>query len=235
MHDCNLVSSVGGLLGSQRAYMFLRLCCWCRCLKVSNNAELKQKFDNHKSHFVVGSQITIPAFMSVSLDGTVADDFGDHVLFNFTRVRGVNIHELSAHPKEAQVCVPPPSLYRIIAVAKIRGSVIVTLERIDPPLSYLAAAAPQAKAAAGGGAAAQVWSSCTRFTLTLIALFCPKTKNHPAPNQTQCMLYQTNNLTQISPNCFSLFVLFLPSLNSMFTMSPLLPGPCPCLSGSDWN
>jgi hypothetical protein len=185
--------------------VFLRSCCWSRCLKVSNNAELKQKFDNHKSHFVVGSLITIPAFMSVSLDGTVADDFGDHVLFNFTRVHGVNIRELSAYPKEAEVCVPPPSLYRIIAVAKVRGSVIVTLEHIDSPLSYLAAAAPQAKAAAKGGVAAQVWSSCTRFTLTFIVLFYPK-KNHPQPQPNPVhaypsyIVYQTQNLTQISPH-----------------------------------
>jgi hypothetical protein len=98
--------------------------------------------------------MTIPAFMSVSLDDAVADDLSDHVLFIFTRVRGANISELSAFPKEAAVCVPPPSVYRIIAVAKFRCSVIVTLERLDSPLSYLAAPAPQAKAAAVGGAAA---------------------------------------------------------------------------------
>ena len=49
----------------------------------------------------MGSLITFAAFTSVSLDDKVANGFGDHVLFNFTRVRGVRIRALSAVPQEA--------------------------------------------------------------------------------------------------------------------------------------
>ena len=82
--------------------------------------------------------MTFPAFTSVSLDDKVADRFGDYVLFQFTRVRGVRIRALSALPDEAEVLVPPPSVYKIVAVAVFRGNLVVTLERVDCPLTYLA-------------------------------------------------------------------------------------------------
>ena len=56
----------------------------------------------------MGSLMTFPAFTSVSLDDKVANGFGDHVLFQFTRVRGVRIRALSQLPEEAEVLVPPP-------------------------------------------------------------------------------------------------------------------------------
>jgi hypothetical protein len=68
---------------------------------------VRRKFDDHKSIFPVGSLLTFAAFTSVSLDDKVADGFGDRVLFNFTRVRGVRIRSLSAEPQEAEVLVPP--------------------------------------------------------------------------------------------------------------------------------
>ena len=77
----------------------------------------------------MGSLITFAAFTSVSLDDKVANGFGDHVLFNFTRVRGVRIRALSAVPQEAEVLVPPPSVFRIMTVAMFHGSLVVTLER----------------------------------------------------------------------------------------------------------
>ena len=83
--------------------------------------------------------MTLPAFTSVSLDDKVADGFGDHLLFPFTRVRGVRIRSLSAVPKEAEVLAPPPSVHRIVAVAMFHGSLVVTLESVHllglPPLS----------------------------------------------------------------------------------------------------
>ena len=109
-----------------------------RGLKIAHNAELRQKFNDHKSGFPVGSLITFAAFTSVSLDDKVANGFGDHVLFNFTRVRGVRIRALSAVPQEAEVLVPPPSVFRIIAAAMFHGSLVITLERVDSPLTYLA-------------------------------------------------------------------------------------------------
>jgi len=109
----------------------------------------------------VGSLMTFPAFTSVSLDDKVANGFGDHVLFQFTRVRGVRIRALSQLPEEAEVLVPPPSVYRIVAAAMFHGSLVVTLERVDSPLTYLLAASPALSpalplpsSAAGGGAAA---------------------------------------------------------------------------------
>ena len=98
-----------------------------RGLKIALNAELKGKFDTYKTSFVVGSLTTFPAFTSVSLDDKVANGFCDHVLFQFTRVRGVRIRALRAVPEEAEVLVPPPSVYRIVAVAMFHGSLVVTL------------------------------------------------------------------------------------------------------------
>ena len=72
-------------------------------MKIAHNAELREKFKDHKTGFPVGSLLTFAAFTSVSLDDKVADGFGDHVLFNFTRVRGVRIRALSAVPQEAEV------------------------------------------------------------------------------------------------------------------------------------
>ena len=114
----------------------------CRGLKISQNAELRQKFNDHKTGFPVGSLLTFAAFTSVSLDDQVANGFGDHVLFNFTRVRGVRIRALSAVPQEAEVLVPPPSVFKILTVAMFHGSLVVTLEQVDSPLTYLSLPSP---------------------------------------------------------------------------------------------
>ena len=127
----------------------------CRGLKISQNAELRHKFNDHKTGFPVGSLLTFAAFTSVSLDDQVANGFGDHVLFNFTRVRGVRIRALSAVPQEAEVLVPPPSVFRIVTVAKFHGSLMVTLERVESPLTYLALPpAPPATAHVSSGGSA---------------------------------------------------------------------------------
>ena len=90
----------------------------------------------------MGSLLTFAAFTSVSLDDKVANGFGDHVLFNFIRVRGVRIRALSAVPQEAEVLVPPPSVFRIVTVAMFHGSLMVTLEQVESPLTYLAQPSP---------------------------------------------------------------------------------------------
>jgi hypothetical protein len=115
-----------------------------RGLKIAQNAELRQKFNDHKTGFPVGTLLTFAAFTSVSLDDKVANGFGDHVLFNFTRVRGVRIRALSAVPQEAEVLVPPPSVFKILTVAMFHGSLVVTLEQVDSPLTYLSLPSPPA-------------------------------------------------------------------------------------------
>jgi hypothetical protein len=95
--------------------------------------------------------MTFPAFMSVSTDDSVADDFGDYVFFVFVKVRGARIAQLSQLPKEAEILVPPPSVFRIKAVAKVGttksfvgghevksgGRLTITLEQESCPLAYL--------------------------------------------------------------------------------------------------
>ena len=79
-----------------------------RGLKLDGNAELKRKYLDYKTEFVVGQLMTFPAFMSVSTDDSVADDFGDFLFFIFVNVRGARIAPLSQLPKEAEILVPPP-------------------------------------------------------------------------------------------------------------------------------
>ncbi len=108
-----------------------------RGLDIASNAEVRHKYENHKTAFKVGSLITFAAFTSVSLDDKIAEDFGDHVLFMFTKVRGVRIASLSQYPREAEILVPPPSVYTIKNCAMFHGSLVVTLECVDSPLTYL--------------------------------------------------------------------------------------------------
>jgi hypothetical protein len=111
-------------------------------MKLSQNAELKRQFDTYRDSFVVGKLLTLSAFTSVSLLDSVAEEFSDHVMFTFIRVRGVIIRALSQVPREAEVLVPPPSVFRIRSVAKFHGSLTVTLECVDDnPLTYLSPAA----------------------------------------------------------------------------------------------
>ena len=133
-----------------------------RGLKLDGNAELKRKYLDHKTEFVVGQLMTFPAFMSVSTDDSVADDFGDYVFFVFVKVRGARIARLSQLPKEAEILVPPPSVFRIKAVAKFGGRLTITLEQEAWPLSYFNQAVPKSYVApvviSGGSAAAAVLS-----------------------------------------------------------------------------
>jgi hypothetical protein len=96
-----------------------------RGLKLDGNAELKRKYLDHQTEFCVGELMTFPAFMSVSTDASVADDFGDYVFFVFVKVRGARIALLSQLPKEAEILVPPPSVFRIKAVTKFGGKLTI--------------------------------------------------------------------------------------------------------------
>ncbi len=108
-----------------------------RGLKIAHNAELRQKFNDPKTGFPVGSLLTFAAFTSVSLDDKVANGFGDHVLFNFIRLLRHGAQRAYAHAADAEVLVPPPSVFRIVTVAMFHGSLIVTLEQVESPLTYL--------------------------------------------------------------------------------------------------
>jgi hypothetical protein len=115
-----------------------------RGLKLDGNAELKRKYLGHQTEFCVGRLMTFPAFMSVSTDDSVADDFGDYVFFVFVKVRGARIAQLSQSPDEAEIIVPPPSVFRIKAVAKFGGKLTITLEQESCPLTYLSKPASEA-------------------------------------------------------------------------------------------
>ncbi len=96
-----------------------------RGLRLDGNDELTHKYLNYKTAFVVGQLITFAAFMSVSTDDSVAELFGDYVFFVFSKVRGARIAVLSQIPKEAEILVPPPSVFRIKAVAKFGGRLAI--------------------------------------------------------------------------------------------------------------
>jgi len=120
----------------------------------------------------VGSLLTFAAFTSVSLDDKVANGFGDHVLFNFIRVRGVRIRALSAVPQEAEVLVPPPSVFRIMTVAMFHGSLVVTLEQVQSPLTYLEqpSSTPPAPAPAPSPAPAPALSILSSLSVDQVSL-----------------------------------------------------------------
>ena len=72
-----------------------------RGLKIAHNAELRQKFNDPKTGFPVGSLLTFAAFTSVSLDDKVANGCGDHVLFNFIRLLRHGAQRADAHAAHA--------------------------------------------------------------------------------------------------------------------------------------
>ena len=142
-----------------------------RGLKLDGNAELKRKYLDHKTEFHVGQLMTFPAFMSVSTDDSVADDFGDYVFFVFVKVRGARIAQLSQLPKEAEILVPPPSVFRIKAVAKFGGKLTITLEQEPCPLTYLSKPASLAGAAvSSGGSPTPVYPASGQTSLVAPAL-----------------------------------------------------------------
>jgi hypothetical protein len=125
-----------------------------RGLKLDGNKELERKYLDHKNEFSVGNLMTFPAFMSVSTDDSVADDFGDYVFFVFVKVRGAKIARLSQVPKEVEILVPPPSVFRIKAVAKFGGRLTITLEQEDSPLTYVSQTASDSAVASADAAPA---------------------------------------------------------------------------------
>lgn len=108
-----------------------------RGVRVADNKELKSKFDNYNKAFQVGRRLTFAAFTSLSLSDTTAESFGDQVLFQFTRVQGVRISDISVVPSEMEILVEPPAVFEVKSCAKFHGVLSVVLEAVDSPLKYL--------------------------------------------------------------------------------------------------
>jgi len=108
-----------------------------RGVKVAKSPLLKRKYENYSEAFKVGSRVTFAAFTSLSLADSTAESFGDRILFQFTRVRGVRIAELSAIPSELEILVEPPAVFKVTSCAKFHGVLSVVLEAVESPLRYL--------------------------------------------------------------------------------------------------
>jgi len=108
-----------------------------RGVKVAKSPLLKKKYENHSEAFKVGSRLTFAAFTSLSLADSTAESFGDRILFQFTRVRGVRIAELSAIPSELEILVEPPAVFKVTSCAKFHGVLSVVLEAVESPMKYL--------------------------------------------------------------------------------------------------
>ena len=99
--------------------------------------ELQRKFHRHHEYFIIGELLTFAPFTSLTLSEEVAEEFGDTIFFVFLNARGVKIQKLSAIPRENEILLEAPSVFRIIACAKFRGILQVTLERVEAPITYL--------------------------------------------------------------------------------------------------
>lgn len=108
-----------------------------RGVRVADNPDLKRKFENYAEAFEVGSRLTFAAFTSLSISDATAESFGDQVLFQFIRVRGVRISDISAVPSEMEILVEPPAVFEVKSCAKFHGVLSVVLEAVDSPLKYL--------------------------------------------------------------------------------------------------
>jgi TPR repeat protein len=100
-----------------------------RGLKVADNASLSYKYDNYKTVFAVGKLVTLTGFTSVSIVDTTSEAFGDALFFQFLKIRGVNISSLSKFPRESEILVVPPGVFRISAVYMLGGRLILTLSQ----------------------------------------------------------------------------------------------------------
>jgi hypothetical protein len=126
-----------------------------RGVRIANNPDYQQKYENYLDEYEVGKLITFGPFMSCSQhDGVAASpDFHDCLLFQFINARGVSIAHLSEFPLEQEVLVAPPSVFRVIARMHVEGQngaydegrqqwvnglVMITMEQVhDSPLTYL--------------------------------------------------------------------------------------------------
>ena len=100
--------------------------------------ELQRKFDNHQQAFRVGSRLTFAPFTSLTLSENVAEGFGDTIFYVFTHVRGVRMNRLSAFgDTEYEILLEPPSVFEVVACAKLKGVLQVTLKSVSSPLKYL--------------------------------------------------------------------------------------------------
>lgn len=130
-----LIQAVRALTAAGKPYVYTGPA--YRGVRVASNPTLKRQYENYAEKFQVGSRVTFAAFTSLSLSDSTAESFGDRILFQFTRVRGVRIAALSAIPSEREILVEPPAVFEIKSCAKFHGVLSVVLEAVDSPLRYL--------------------------------------------------------------------------------------------------
>lgn len=130
-----LIQAVRALTAAGKPYVYTGPA--YRGVRVASNPTLKRQYENYAEKFQVGSRVTFAAFTSLSLSDSTAESFGDQILFQFTRVRGVRIAALSAIPSEREILVEPPAVFEIKSCAKFHGVLSVVLEAVDSPLRYL--------------------------------------------------------------------------------------------------
>jgi TPR repeat protein len=100
-----------------------------RGLKIAENSVLSHQYDNYKTELPVGGLVRFKGFTSVSVLDTASEVFGDSMFYQFLKIRGVNISSLSKYPDESELLVMPPVVFRISAVYKLSGKLIVTLSQ----------------------------------------------------------------------------------------------------------
>ena len=60
-----------------------------------------------------GDRVTFPSLTSVSLDPSVVDGFSDKLYFLLEGVCGLDISSLSAYPREKELLLPPPCVFKV--------------------------------------------------------------------------------------------------------------------------
>jgi WD40 repeat protein len=112
-----------------------------RGVSITISELLERKYRNWQTEYVVGRKLTFPSFTSVSLDMTTAERFagkGERVIFQFSKVSGLRLKNLSAMV-EQEVLLKPPAVFTIHAVAmEANKTLSLTLEMdLSSPLTYL--------------------------------------------------------------------------------------------------
>jgi hypothetical protein len=102
-----------------------------RGVRLGNNPALQAKFDNCETVFAPQTLITFAGFTSITVDPLQAEEFGDYFFFHFLNVHGVDISSVSEVPREKELLVIPPSVFRVGGACKLHGKLTVPLTHVD--------------------------------------------------------------------------------------------------------
>jgi hypothetical protein len=102
-----------------------------RGVKIRPGSVLEDKFNNSETVFVPQQLITFAGFTSVTTVASEAQNFGDIFFFHFLSVRGVDISSVSAFPREMELLVIPPAVFRVGGACKVHGSLTVPLTHVE--------------------------------------------------------------------------------------------------------